>query len=52
MLNVLDGKSNGEQKDRAWAWKTNAEQRSARGDRAPQRELRDLDEPSAPQAKI
>lgn len=29
MLNVLDGKSNGSEKDKAWGWKTKAELEAA-----------------------
>ena len=43
MLNILNGKSNGEEKDRAWMWKSDAHEKSARDERAPMRELRDLD---------
>lgn len=54
MLNVLNGKSNGEEKDRAWKWKSQEElkQRAAKefGDsprKGKRRELRDYEEEKA-----
>ena len=38
MLNVLNGKSNGEEKDKAWAWKTNPDESGQ-----PRRELKDFE---------
>lgn len=44
MLNVLDGKSNGEEKDRAWAWKGGKEWEVAREEaRVLRKELRDME---------
>ena len=43
MLNVLNEKSNGEEKDRAWAWKSGTEWEEARERAAAlRRELRDV----------
>lgn len=42
MLNVLEGKSNGAEKDRAFAWKTKAELECKQGRSAVRREWRDL----------
>lgn len=49
MLNVLDGISNGEEKDAAWAWKTDADWNDVRefglmsGKAVAKRELKDLE---------
>lgn len=42
MLNVLDGKSNGAEKDRAFAWKTKAEFNGVHQQAIGRREWRDL----------
>ncbi|KAF4555595.1 FAD dependent oxidoreductase-like protein 5 [Elsinoe fawcettii] len=46
MINVLNGESNGEVMDEAWAWKKNVDWSKATGKRIPRRELRDLDKAS------
>lgn len=38
MLNVLNGKSNGEEKDKAWAWKPNPDESGQ-----PRRELKEFE---------
>lgn len=44
MANVLSGKGNGEERDRAWAWKDpNVKWKGAHESTAPKRELRDLE---------
>jgi hypothetical protein len=43
MLNVINGKSNGEEKDKAFGWKTEAELAEVRRGAAETREWRDLD---------
>jgi hypothetical protein len=44
MRNVLDGKGNGEERDKAWGWKSGKEWEEARERaRAKRREVRDLD---------
>lgn len=42
VVNVLNGKSNGEEKDAAWKWKTNFDGRGAHEKAIPKRELDDL----------
>ena len=47
-FNVLNGKGNGEEMDRAWAWKKGTEgQRGAHESTAPKRELRDMEDDKA-----
>jgi sarcosine oxidase/L-pipecolate oxidase len=43
MKNVIEGKSNGEEKDKAFGWKTEAELAEVRKGSAETREWRDLD---------
>lgn len=43
MVNVISGKSNGEEKDRAFAWKTEADMAEIRRESAETREWKDLD---------
>ena len=50
MVNVLNGKSNGEEKDKAWAWKDDAELKDALKSTDPERELRDLEHELVPSA--
>ncbi len=55
MLNVLNGKSNGAEKDKAWAWKSGAEWRDAQEKTVLKRELRDFEgeiSPSAGEGKL
>lgn len=54
MVNVLNGKSNGPERDRAWGWKEAGETwRGAHEKTAPKRELCDLeDDPSVSTAKL
>jgi sarcosine oxidase / L-pipecolate oxidase len=47
MLNILDGRSNGEEKDRAWGWKSAEELRKARGRREKKWELKELENTSS-----
>ena len=48
MVNVLNGKGNGEEMDKAWAWKKGTEgRRGAHESTAPKRELRDLEDDQA-----
>ncbi|TKX21885.1 L-pipecolate oxidase-like protein 2 [Elsinoe australis] len=47
MVNVLNGESNGDEKDKAWGWKATADWAKATGKRVPRRELRDLDNESS-----
>lgn len=47
MVNVLNGESNGDEKDKAWGWKATADWEKATGKRVPRRELRDLDNESS-----
>lgn len=42
MLNVLEGKSNGAEKDRAFAWKTKTELENVNRSSTARREWRDL----------
>lgn len=42
VVNVLDGKSNGEERDAAWKWKTTFDGRGAHEKAIPKRELSDL----------
>lgn len=42
MLNILDGKSNGAEKDRAFAWKTEADFEAVDQQSTARREWRDL----------
>lgn len=42
MLNVLNGKGNGKEKDAAWSWKSNPNWERPVGGRIPTRELRDF----------
>ena len=48
MLNVLDGKSNGAEKDKAWAWKSGAEWRDAQEKTVQNQELRDFEGSESP----
>jgi hypothetical protein len=43
MMNVISGKSNGEEKDRAFGWKSEADLGEVRKGSAETREWRDLD---------
>ena len=44
MVNVLNGKGNGAEMDKAWSWKTNtAGLRGAHEKTAPKRDLKDLE---------
>jgi hypothetical protein len=43
MVNVINSKSNGEEKDRAFGWKSEAELSEVRRSSAETREWRDLD---------
>lgn len=49
IINIMNGESNGEDKDRAWAWKTNADWNDVRefgllsGKAVAKRELKDLE---------
>lgn len=46
VVNVLDGVSNGEEKDRVWAWKEKKDGKEGRGAHekvVPRRELRDME---------
>lgn len=55
MLNVLEGKSNGAEKDKAWCWKAGAEWRATQEKLSLKRELRDLEADTSPkvgQAKL
>jgi len=47
MMNVINGKSNGEEKDRAFGWKTEAELAEVRKGSAETREWKDLDSSSS-----
>jgi len=47
MVNVINDKSNGEEKDRAFAWKTDADFAEARTGSAETREWRDLSSSSS-----
>ncbi|KAG8628357.1 hypothetical protein KVT40_004230 [Elsinoe batatas] len=46
VVNVLNGESNGEIMDQAWAWKKDVDWTKATSKRIPRRELRDLDRKS------
>lgn len=52
MLNVLNGQSNGPEKDKAWSWKSSAELEAARrGDKGvEQREFEDFVDKSPPRS--
>lgn len=54
MLNVLDGKSNGAEKDRAFAWKTESDLKAVYRQSFARREWRDLqdDTSSSGSAKL
>ena len=43
MLNVLNGESNGAEKDKAWAWKNDAEWRNVQEKKVLKQELRDFE---------
>lgn len=52
IVNVLNGKSNGEEKDKAWQWKREWADRGAHEKVMPKGELRDFEETGRPTAKL
>lgn len=48
MLNVLNGKSNGAERDEAWGWKSGAEWTDAQEKTVLKRELKDLEGGTSP----
>jgi sarcosine oxidase/L-pipecolate oxidase len=52
IVNVLNGKSNGEEKDKAWKWKREWADRGAHEKVMPKGELSDFEDASRPKARL